>query len=137
MRPPLTEAAVAAALGDCYHPTLHCNIVDLGLVYTIAVTPDPDAPGSGIPGVPDRYRVAIEITLTDPDEADSTPLPALIGNRLAAFETISHADVALVWQPAWSPRFITPKYRLPIQHRLTSKKSADAILQAQTRYADR
>jgi len=110
----LTEAAIREALRDCYDPEVPCNIVDLGLVYAIDLAPDPDAPGAGIPGVPPRHRVHISLTLTtpqDPDTPTTTQLIAQIQNRLSAFETISRTEVALVWQPPWTPDRISPEGR--------------------------
>jgi metal-sulfur cluster biosynthetic enzyme len=107
----LTEAAIRAALRDCYDPEVPCNIVDLGLVYQVAVAPDPDAPGAGIPGVPPRHRVHIDLTLTSPGCPAHTQIVAQIENRLAAFETVSRTEVALVWQPAWTPHRISAEGR--------------------------
>jgi len=109
--PTLTEAAIRDALRDCYDPEVPCNIVDLGLVYNVAVAPDADAPGAGIPGVPQRYRVAIALTLTSPGCPAHTQIVAQIENRLAAFETVSRTVVKLVWQPAWTPQRISPEGR--------------------------
>jgi metal-sulfur cluster biosynthetic enzyme len=109
--PTLTEADIRAALRDCYDPEVPCNIVDLGLVYHVAVAADPDAPGAGIPGVPPRHRVAISLTLTSPGCPAHTQIVAQIENRLAAFQTISRTEVALVWQPAWTPQRISPEGR--------------------------
>jgi metal-sulfur cluster biosynthetic enzyme len=116
----LTEATIREALRDCYDPEVPCNIVDLGLVYSIAIAPDPEAPGAGIPGVPPRHRVHIDLTLTtpqDPDTPTATQLIAQIQNRLSAFETISRTEVALVWQPLWTPDRISPegRQRLAVQ----------------------
>jgi metal-sulfur cluster biosynthetic enzyme len=108
---PLTEADVRAALRDCYDPEVPCNIVDLGLVYGISVALDPDAPGAGIPGVPARHRVAIDLTLTTQGCPAHTQIVAQIENRLAAFETVSKTEVQLVWQPAWTPARISPEGR--------------------------
>jgi metal-sulfur cluster biosynthetic enzyme len=107
----LTEAAIRAALRDCYDPEVPCNIVDLGLVYQVDVAPDPDAPGAGIAGVPPRHRVHIDLTLTSPGCPAHTQIVAQIENRLAAFETVSKTEVALVWQPAWTPQRISPEGR--------------------------
>ena len=107
----LTEADILAALRDCYDPEVPCNIVDLGLVYNVAVEPDPDAPGAGIPGVPSRHRVQISLTLTSPGCPAHTQIIAQIQNRLAAFETVSRTHVDLVWQPAWTPQRISPEGR--------------------------
>jgi len=107
----LTEDTIRAALRDCYDPEVPCNIVDLGLVYAIAVAPDPDAPGAGIPGVPPRHRVSIQLTLTSPSCPAHTQIVAQIENRLCAFETVSRTEVALVWQPPWTPQRISPEGR--------------------------
>jgi metal-sulfur cluster biosynthetic enzyme len=107
----LTEEDVRAALRDCYDPEVPCNIVDLGLVYRVGVTPDLDAPGAGIVGVPPRHQVRIELTLTSKGCPAHTQIIAQIEGRLSAFETISGTTVELVWEPAWSPQRISPEGR--------------------------
>ncbi len=107
----LTEEDVRAALRDCYDPEVPCNIVDLGLVYRVGVTPDPDAPGAGIVGVPPRHRVRVDLTLTSKGCPAHTQIIAQIEGRLSAFETISRTTVDLVWEPAWSPERISPEGR--------------------------
>jgi metal-sulfur cluster biosynthetic enzyme len=135
----LTEADIRAALRDCYDPAISCNIVDLGLVHSISITPDPEAPGSGIPGVPPRHRVTIALTLATLIDSEDTPLPAQIQNRLAAFETISRTEVTLLASPAWNPGLITPAGRALLANHLPSKQSSpnksDALIQIQTRPA--
>jgi len=108
---PLTETAVRDALRDCYDPEVPCNIVDLGLVYAVAIALDPDAPGAGIPGVPSRHRVAISLTLTSPGCPAQDQIIAQIENRLAAFESVSRSNVEIVWQPRWTPHRISPEGR--------------------------
>jgi metal-sulfur cluster biosynthetic enzyme len=127
--PILTEADIRAALRDCYDPEISCNIVDLGLVHSIAVMPDPEAPGAGIPGVPPRHRVSIALTLTSIIDPEDTALIAQIQNRLAAFETISRTEVTLLSEPAWNPGLITPEGRALLGNRLPSKKPAHALVQ--------
>lgn len=129
----LTEADVVAALRDCYDPEIALNIVDLGLVHSISIAPDRNAPGTGIQGVPPKYRVAIALTLTSIIDAEDTPLIAQIQNRLAAFETISRTEVTLVREPAWNPGRISPEGRARLGNHLTLKKPANALVQIQTR----
>jgi len=107
----LTEVDILTALRDCYDPILPCNIVDLGLIHSIAVTADGDAPGSNIPGVPQKHRIEIEVTPTQSDEASNSQLSAQIANRLAGIETVSHTTVILLDKPAWTPLNITPTGR--------------------------
>jgi len=108
----LTPAAIRDALRDCYHPELSLNLVDLGAIADITLTPDSSAPGAGIPGVPQRHRV--RIALTSPPtahEATNSQIAAIIRNRLAAFEQIGAADVVLLETPAWTPDRIAPEAR--------------------------
>jgi metal-sulfur cluster biosynthetic enzyme len=107
----LTESDILLALRDCYDPVLPCNIVELGLIRSITITPDPDAPGANIPGVPPKHIVKIALTPTQTDEAANTQLQAQIINRLAGLETVSHTAVILLHEPAWTPLSITPAGR--------------------------
>jgi metal-sulfur cluster biosynthetic enzyme len=129
LAPPLTEDGILAALRDCYEPEILLNIVDLGLVQSIAIAPDPEAPGSGIPGVPPRHRVTVSIILTDANATEDSPLPALIENRLAAFETISRTEVDVHSQPAWTPQRISPEGRIRLAEHLNSRKPANDLVQ--------
>ena len=107
----LTESDILLALRDCYDPVLPCNIVDLGLIHSIAVTPDLEAPGTHIPGVPPKHKVHIELTPTQTDEAAQAQLRAQIANRLAGLENVSQTTITLLDQPAWTPLHITPAGR--------------------------
>jgi metal-sulfur cluster biosynthetic enzyme len=105
--PMLTEADILTALRDCYDPTLPCNIVDLGLIREVLVSPDLDAPGVGIPGVPQKHRIHIAFTLTNPTEEAAAQLSAQIRNRIAGLEEAGETKVHVVTEPAWNPQQIT------------------------------
>lgn len=107
----LTESDILTALRDCYDPTLPCNIVDLGLVYAIQVSADPEAPGAGIPGVPQKHRIHVEFSLTNPTEEAEAQLATQIRNRLAGLEEAGETTVVFVSQPSWNPQQITPEGR--------------------------
>jgi metal-sulfur cluster biosynthetic enzyme len=107
----LTESDILFALRDCYDPILPCNIVDLGLIHSIAITPDHETPGAQIPGVPQKHRIEIELTPTQTDEAANSQLSAQITNRLAGIEAISQTTLTLLDKPAWTPSSITPAGR--------------------------
>ena len=107
----LSEADILLALRDCYDPVLRCNIIDLGLIRSITIAPDREAPGANIPGVPQRHKIQITLTPTSGDEAANSQLETQIVNRLAGLETISHTAVTLLQQPAWTPQSITPAGR--------------------------
>jgi metal-sulfur cluster biosynthetic enzyme len=107
----LTESDILLALRDCYDPVLPCNIVELGLIRSITITPDPEAPGANIPGVPQKHTVEISLTPTQTDEAANAQLQVQIINRLAGLEAVSHTTITLLDEPAWTPQRITPAGR--------------------------
>jgi metal-sulfur cluster biosynthetic enzyme len=107
----LTESDILLALRDCYDPVLPCNIVDLGLIRSIRVTPDLEAPGTHIPGVAQKHIIEISLTPTQKDEAAEAHLRAQIANRLAGLEAVSHTAITLLDQPAWTPLSISPAGR--------------------------
>lgn len=86
---PLTPELVRGLLRTVIDPELGVNIVDLGLVYGVAVEPG----GS----------VAIEMTLTTP----GCPLGGFLDDQiracLAHLPQVSAVRVELVWEPSWDP----------------------------------
>ncbi len=107
----LTKSQVLTALRDCYDPEIPCNIVDLGLIHSIIIQPDLEAPGTGIPGVPPKHTIAITLTPTNPIEAAEAQLVAQITNRLAGLEAISQTIITIQPNPPWTPQNITPAGR--------------------------
>ncbi len=107
----LTESDILLALRDCYDPDLPCNIVDLGLIRSITVTPELEGPGTNIPGVPQRHHIHIVLTPTHPTEASEAHLRAQIVNRLAGLEAVSRTTVLRSDTPPWTPLQITPAGR--------------------------
>ncbi len=91
-------------LRDCYLPNRR-NIVDSGLIRSATLTPDPDAPGANIPGVPPRHIAHITLHApgpnSDPKDATNAQLLAQIENRLLGLETISRVQLTLL--PALFP----------------------------------
>ncbi|MBB5337931.1 metal-sulfur cluster assembly factor [Tunturiibacter gelidoferens] len=107
----LTEPDILQALRDCYDPVLPCNVVDLGLIRSITITPDAEAPGAGIPGIPQKHIVEVSLIPSQTDEAANAQLSAQILNRLAGLETVSRTTVTLLNTPIWTPLNITPAGR--------------------------
>lgn len=106
-----SEQDVLTALRDVYDPELPVNIVDLGLVYRVDVAVDTDAPGAGIPGVPPRHRVDIDVTMTSQGCPAHELIIEKVKNRLAGVREISATRVNLVWEPAWGPQRISAEAR--------------------------
>jgi probable FeS assembly SUF system protein SufT len=96
-----SEEAVWAALRGCFDPEIPVNIVDLGLVYDLAVE---KAPGGG-------HTVEVKMTLT----AQGCGMGPLIAEdarrRIAMLPTVESAKVHIVWDPVWTPQMISPDGR--------------------------
>jgi metal-sulfur cluster biosynthetic enzyme len=107
----LTEQSLREALTACFDPQLGLNIVALGLIHSIDLAKDPEAPGAGIPGVPPRQRLTLTLLPASDDEAYRAQLTAIVANRLAGLPEISRSTVQLADQPAWSPARISAEGR--------------------------
>ncbi len=98
----LAEDSVREALKQVIDPELHVNIVDLGLIYVVAVG-DEKENGS--------HDVHIEMTMTSP----MCPAgPQLVAGTKAAAEGLSQVDsceVKVVMEPAWTPERMTDDAR--------------------------
>jgi probable FeS assembly SUF system protein SufT len=90
------EQQVWTVLKTCYDPEIPVNIVDLGLVYSMEVTPA-DA-GS---------RVDVKMTLTAPGYGMGTSIAADARYKILALPGVADADVEVVWDPPWNPQMIS------------------------------
>jgi metal-sulfur cluster biosynthetic enzyme len=102
----LTEADVFHALRDCYDPELPVNIVDLGLVYSVRLSPDQRSTRA-FP----RQRVEVEMTMTTQACPSHETILEQVRNRLAGIPEIGEVAVNLVWEPKWTPHRISPEAR--------------------------
>jgi len=86
-------AALREALREVFDPELGYNIVDLGLVYDIAVRD-----GSA----------RVTMTLTTPGCPASEMIQGGVQQRLQALPGIDEVEIDLVWEPRWSPQAMSP-----------------------------
>lgn len=103
---PIGEEEILSALGDCYDPEIPVNIVDLGLVYAVKLTPDERSR----PAFP-RMRVEVDLTLTSRGCPSHERIVEQVRNRLAGIPEVSETLVNLVWEPAWTPARISQEAR--------------------------
>ena len=96
----MTTPDLHTLLRDCYTAT-GTNIVAAGLVRSATLTPDPDAPGSTIPGLPPRHIAHITLHAPTSDDAVNAQFVAQIENRLLGIPSISRVQVTLL--PALFP----------------------------------
>lgn len=88
-------------LRTCFDPEIPVNIVDLGLVYDMKLTPHP---GGG-------SQVEVKMTLTAPGCGMG---PAIAGDaqvKLLNLPGIEDAHVEIVWDPPWHHSMITDQGR--------------------------
>ena len=93
---PPTSDQVKMALRKVKDPELNLNIVDLGLVYDIAV---------------DGSDVQIDMTLTSPGCPAGPEIMGDVERTVKAMPGVSNLTLNLVWQPFWSPDRIEPRVR--------------------------
>ena len=96
-----TAEQVREALKVVTDPEIGINIVDLGLVYDLRVTPESDG----------RSRVDVKMTLTAQGCGMGTSIAADARRKLLNLSGVSEADVELVWDPPWTPQMISPEGR--------------------------
>ena len=111
----LSEDDIRDALHACYDTQnpygRPVNVVDLGLVESIALTPDLNAPGAGIEGVPHKQRLLLTLIPSSPEEDAQTQLAAQIANRLAGIEGLSGTAIRFAATPVWTRARISPQGR--------------------------
>src|SRR5688572_14342089 len=94
------EQQVWSALRTCYDPEIPVNIVDLGLVYDMAL--EPGEQGS---------MVNVKMTLTAPGCGMGTAIAADARLKLLELPGVADASVDIVWDPPWTPQMISPAGR--------------------------
>lgn len=95
---PFSEEQVWAQLRQCYDPEIPVNIVDLGLIYDVAVSDDESGKGK---------RVSVKMTLTAPGCGMGPTLARDAESRILTLPGVASSNVELVWDPPWSPALIS------------------------------
>jgi metal-sulfur cluster biosynthetic enzyme len=88
---------VKLALRKVKDPELGLNIVDLGLVYDIAVNPTND--------------IHVDMTLTSPGCPAGPQIMTDVEQVLRALPGAGDVELNLVWSPYWTPERIEPRVR--------------------------
>ncbi len=98
---PVEEQAVWEVLRTCYDPEIPVNIVDLGLVYDLAIEP---ASAGG-------NRVSVKMTLTAPGCGMGGVIARDAQEKLLMLDGVAEADVQIVWDPPWHQSMISAEGR--------------------------
>jgi metal-sulfur cluster biosynthetic enzyme len=97
----IDEKLVWDALRTCFDPEIPVNIVDLGLVYDVAIEP---ASGG-------HSKVRVKMTLTAPGCGMGTMIASDAREKLRCLPEVEEAEVELVWEPPWHQSMITAEGR--------------------------
>lgn len=92
-----SEEAVWDALRTCFDPEIPVNIVDLGLVYDMAVEQIPAG----------KHKVQVKMTLTAPGCGMGPVIAEDARKKIAGLPTVETAEVHIVWDPQWTPQMIS------------------------------
>ena len=94
--PTVSPDQVKAALRKVKDPDLNLNIVDLGLIYGIAV---------------EGSKVNIDMSLTSPGCPSGPEIMTDAEQQIRALPGVGDVAMNLVWSPPWTPERIEPRVR--------------------------
>ena len=94
---PADEKQIWEELKACYDPEIPVNIVDLGLVYDVKLTPLPSG----------NSRVDVKMTLTAMGCGMGPAIAAQARDRILTVPGVTEADVQIVWDPPWNQSMVT------------------------------
>ena len=92
----LSTDRVKIALRKVKDPELGLNIVDLGLIYDIAITDN---------------NIHVDMTLTSPGCPAGPQIMTDVERTLQALPGVGEVELNLVWSPYWTPERIEPRVR--------------------------
>jgi FeS assembly SUF system protein len=90
---PIEQNVIDEALKKCFDPEIPVNIWELGLIYSVSVSPV---------GV-----ALVKMTLTAPGCPVAGSLPGEVEAKIKALPGISDAKVELVWEPPWTAEMMS------------------------------
>jgi metal-sulfur cluster biosynthetic enzyme len=120
--PPMTQGCpshplwprITAALRSVYDPEIPVNIYELGLIYTVSAA-DRDAGEGEEGGTGGRVAdLTVTMTLTSPGCPVAQEMPGWVQSALMGVPGVGDVDVALVWEPPWSPEAMSETAKMEL-----------------------
>ncbi len=99
----VNEQLIWDRLKMCYDPEIPVNIVDLGLIYDLKITPREDSA---------CQRVDIKMTLTAPGCGMGPIIAEDVRQKVLSVPGVVDANVELVWEPLWNQNMMSEVARL-------------------------
>ena len=94
---PLTTEAVWDKLRNCYDPEIPLNVVDLGLIYNVAMENEGD--------------VVVDMTLTAQGCPSHAKISRDIKMTILSTPGVNNCKDSVVWDPPWTPERISQEGR--------------------------
>jgi FeS assembly SUF system protein len=91
---------VVGACRSVYDPEIPVNIYDLGLVYTIDISPEGD--------------VGIQMSLTAPGCPVAGEMPGWVAEAIEPLPGVKSVNVEIVWEPQWGMQMMSDEARLEL-----------------------
>ena len=85
----VTQEQIFEALKECYDPELPVNVVDLGLIYGVEISPED--------------KVQVTMTLTTPGCGMAHSIALQVKEKALGVAGVKEATVNVVWEPKWDP----------------------------------
>ena len=101
---PIDEDRVLRALKQVYDPEIPVNVVDLGLIYDLALHPRDDG----------STAITVQMTLTAAGCGMGQIIATDVKSRLEALPGVAEATVDVVWEPPWNPERISRAGRVKL-----------------------
>ncbi len=92
------ERSVVAALKTVFDPEIPVDIWELGLIYSVEISPE--------------GKVDVKMTLTAPGCPVAGSLPSEVEARILEVPGVREARVELVWEPMWHKDMMSEEAKL-------------------------
>ena len=98
-----TKDDIWEAMKQCFDPEIPVNIVDLGLVYDLAIS-----------GEKEKQDIHVKMTLTAPGCGMGPSIAEDVKTRISALNGINNVEVELVWDPQWDRDMMSEDAKLQL-----------------------
>ena len=112
----LTEEGVLEQLRLVYDPEIPVNIVDLGLIYSCAIT-------NGEQGA----HVDVKMALTAPGCGMAEVIKREVEHRISSLSGVTYVKVEVVFDPPWNPSRMSEAAKLQLGFDLDYGNSGTAL----------
>jgi probable FeS assembly SUF system protein SufT len=98
------EEKVWLQLSTCYDPEIPVNIVDLGLVYQVEITPTSQQ----------KYDVLVKMTLTAPGCGMGPFIAAEAKQKILTIPEVNEATIEIIFDPPWDRSRMSEQAKLEL-----------------------